>query len=93
MFNPELGCLNEFDLELNFKPEVRLIFCKPRPVPLAILEDLNDAYEEGIRNGVWNPTDFNAYGIPMVPVQKAVRPGLKKDKIRVCRDYSNPPNW
>ena len=40
---PELGCLNVFELEVNF--------LHPRPVPL-ILEDLKDAYKEGIRKRV-----------------------------------------
>ena len=48
LFKPELGCLNEFDKEVNFKPEVRLISCNPRLFPLAILEDLNDSYKEGM---------------------------------------------
>ena len=78
MFKQELGCLKKFELEVKFKPEARPIFCKPRPVPLAILEDLNDAYEDEIRKGVWKPTDFNVYGTPMVPVRKAKNPSRKK---------------
>ena len=88
LFKPELGCLKNFELEVKFKPEAKPIFCRPRPVPLAILEDLNDAYEDGIRKGVWKPTDFNAYGTPVVPVRKASRPGQSKARIRVCGDYS-----
>ena len=75
MFNPELGRLKDFELEVNFKSEARAISCKEKPVPLAILEDLNDAYEEGIKKGVWNNTDFNAYGAPVTPVQKVIHPG------------------
>ena len=52
------------------------------------LEDLNNAYEEGIRRGVWQHTDFNMYGTPVVPVQKAICPGQGKPRIRVCRNYS-----
>ena len=39
-------------MEVKFKPEAIPIFCKPRPVPLVILEDLNDAYDDEIRKGV-----------------------------------------
>ena len=58
----------QFELEVKFKPAARPIFCKPSPVRLAILVQLNDAYEEGIRKGVWKPTDFNTYGSPVVPL-------------------------
>ena len=68
LFKPELGCLKGFEFELKFKPEARPIFCKPRPFPLAILEDLNDTYKDGIRKGMWKPTGFNAYSTPVVPV-------------------------
>ena len=67
MFKPELGCLKAFELKVKLKPGARPIFCKPRPVPLAILEYLNDTYDKRIRKGVWKPTDFNAYGTSMVP--------------------------
>ena len=87
LFMPELGCLKGFELEVKFKPEARPNFCKPRPVPLAIQEDLNDAYKDGIRKGAWKSTDFNAYGIAVVPVRKAIHPGQNKGRIRVCGDY------
>ena len=51
-------------MEVKLKHEARPVFCKPRPVPLAFLEDLNDAYEDKTRKRVWKPTDFNAYGTP-----------------------------
>ena len=64
MFKPELGCLNDFELEIKFKPEARPISHKLRPVPLAIWECLNDDYKDGIRKGVWKGTDFNAMEPP-----------------------------
>ena len=68
MFKPELGCMKDSELEVKFKPEARPIFCRPRLVPLAILEVLNDAYADRIRKGVWKPTYFNACGTPVVLV-------------------------
>ena len=76
--------IKDFELEVNFKPEDRPIFCKPRPIPLAILEGLNDACEEGIGKGVWKPIDLDAYETLVVPVQKAICPGKKNAKIRIC---------
>ena len=88
LFKPELGCLKGFEMEVNFKPEARSMFCKPRPIPMAILEDFNNTYKEGIRRGVWQHTDFNTYRTRLVPVWKVLRSGQGKLRIRVCGDYS-----
>ena len=83
-----MECLKDFELEVRFKPEARPIFCKPRPVPLAILEDLINSYNDGIRKGVWKPTDLNAFGTPVVPVRKAICPGQNKARIRLIWSMS-----
>ena len=88
LFKPELGCLKDFQLEIKFKAESNPTFCKPRPVPFAILDDINQAYDAGIAKGVWKPTQFNAYGTPVVPIRKKVLPGQTNGKLRVCGDYS-----
>jgi len=42
----ELGCLRDVQLEVEFKPEARPIFCKPRSVPFAMQEELAQAYNQ-----------------------------------------------
>ena len=88
LFQPGLGCLKELELEVAFKPDAKPFFCKPRTVPYAILDDLNQAIDAGIEQGVWEPTQFCEYGTPVVPVRKALLPGQQKAKLRVCGDYS-----
>lgn len=88
LFKPELGCLKGYELEVKFKPDAEPIFCKPRTVPLALLDDLNQAYDAGMKRGVWQPTQFNPYGTPVVPIRKPLLPGQTKRKLRVCGDYS-----
>jgi transposase InsO family protein len=88
VFKEELGCLKNFELELKFKPDAKPVFIKPRTVPLAILEDLDAAYEAGIKKGVWELTSFNEWGTPVVPVRKPPAPGKSKGDLRVCGDYS-----
>ena len=88
VFKPELGQLKDFELEVKFKEKDSPIFCKPRPVPFAIQEDLTEAIQAGVRKGVWVRTHFNEYGTPVVPVRKARLPGESKPKVRVCGDYS-----
>ena len=57
-------------------------------VPFAIREDLTQSYDAGIKRGVWEPTSFNSYGTPVVPIRKTPLPGQQKGKLRVCGDYS-----
>ena len=75
-------------MEVEFKKDALPVFCKARPVPRAIQDDLEKAYEEGIAKGTWEYTQFNEYGTPVVPVKKPLRPGQKKSKMRVCGDHS-----
>ena len=88
LFKPGLGCLKDYQLEVKFKPDAKPVFCKPRVVPFALLEDLNQAYDAGIAQGVWKPVQFNTYGTPVVPLRKAATPDQAKAKLRVCGDYS-----
>jgi len=88
LFKDELRCLKDFELEVSFKPDAKPIYCKPRTVPLALLDDLNQAYEAGIKRGIWIPTQFKEYGTPVVPIRKALVPGQERASLRVCGDYS-----
>ena len=88
LFKQELGCLKDFELEVKFKDNAEPKFMKPRPVPFAVQEELNAAIDAGIAKGVWVPTQFCRYGTPVVPIRKAMLPGQKKAKLRVCGDYS-----
>lgn len=88
LFKEELGCLKDFELEVKFKKDAKPIFCKPRSVPFALMDDLNQAIDAGVQKGVWKWVQFNDYGTPVVPVKKALRPGQTKPSIRVCGDYS-----
>ena len=88
LFKPELGCLEDFELEMKFKADAVPVFHKVRPVPFALRDDLVKGYEEGIAKGVWKPVKFNEYGTPVVPIGKAHTSGSLKPKLRICGDYS-----
>ena len=68
VFKPELSCLRDYELEVAFKPDAKLVLCEPWTVPFALLEDLNTAYDTGIKKGIWVPTQFNKYGTPVMPI-------------------------
>ena len=88
LFKKELGCLKDFELEVQFKADAKPVFHKARPVPFALRDDLAKGYEEGIAKGVWKPVKFNEYGTPVVPIRKAHNPSSLKPKLRICGDYS-----
>ena len=52
IFGPGLGLLNDFELDIKFKGKAKPVFMKLRPVPFAVQEDLNEAYDAGIKKGV-----------------------------------------
>ena len=88
LWKQELGRLKNYQLEVKFKPDVTPRFCKPRTVPFAVQEDLNQAYDAGIAKGIWEPTIFNEYGTPVVPVRKQSLLNQPTASVRVCGDYS-----
>jgi len=92
LWKPELGCLKDFELEVKFKENAEPVFRKSRPVPFSMEDDLEKAYEEGTRKGIWEPTKFNDSGTPVVPVKKVPLPGQEERKIRVCGGYSATVN-
>ncbi|XP_067947361.1 uncharacterized protein [Watersipora subatra] len=77
----KLGCLKDFELDIRFKKDAQLIFCKARPVRFAIQEDLAQAYDARIARGLLEPVQFNSYGTPVVPIEKALLPGQTKRKL------------
>ena len=87
VFKQELGVLWDYELEIEFKPDAKPVFKKPRSVPFAMLEDLSHALDAGITKGIWTPTQFCDWGTPVVPVRKAPRPDGTAS-IRICGDYS-----
>ena len=51
LFKPELGCLKDY--EMYKKPGTKLIYCEPQTILLALLDNLNQAYEAAIEKGYW----------------------------------------
>ena len=80
LFSQELGVLKDFEIDVKFKEDATPVFCKPRTVPIALQEDLEAAYDEGITKGVWKPTTFCNYCTPVVPItKKKIRKGNQQE--------------
>ena len=63
LFKPELGTLRDIELEVKFKPGTQSVFRKPRSVPLALQDDLAQAYEAGIKRGYGGVSSLMTTGL------------------------------
>ena len=86
IFKEELGCLKDFELDVEFKADTPPVFHKARSVAFAVKEDLSQGYQAGIDRGIFKKTTFNDYGTPVVPIRKA------SGKLRICGDYKATMN-
>lgn len=59
LFREGLGCSKDFKLEVKFKSDTKLVFCKAQPVPFVLQDDLVNGYKEGISKGVWKQVQFS----------------------------------
>ncbi|KAL5516600.1 hypothetical protein EMCRGX_G001983 [Ephydatia muelleri] len=59
---PDIALQRDFALKVNFKTDASSVFCKPRVVPIAIQDDLVQAYGAETAKSVWKSTQFNSYG-------------------------------
>ena len=82
LFKPKLGCLKNFELKVECKDDTKKYnFCKSHVVPFTIQKDLTQSYDAGIKRGVWEPTSFNSYGTPVVPLLKNAPSRSKERKV------------
>ena len=78
IFGPGLGLLKDFEHDVKLKDNEKACFIKPRPVPFAVQKELNEAYDAGIKIGVWKETQFSLYSTLEVPIRKNVSGDSKK---------------
>ena len=52
IFKPDLVNLNNFELEVKFKPDSMPFFFKTRSVPFSLQEDLQETYDAGVKHDV-----------------------------------------
>ena len=67
----------KFYIDENIKPR----YCKPRPVPLALLEKVETELDRLKKTGVIRPVEYSEWAAPIVPVLKST------GAIRICGDY------
>ena len=62
--------VSKTQMEVKFKPDAKPVFCKPRPVPFAIREDLSKGYDEGIAKRARNLYSSTTMAHQLFPTAK-----------------------
>ena len=79
----ELGHLNNFKAHIYVDPKITPKFCKPRPIPYAFKEKVEEELKRLSDLGIISPIQFSEWAAPIVPVLKS-----DKKSVRICGDYS-----
>ena len=81
LFSEELGTLRGMTAKITVDPQATPRFFRPRKVPYALREKVEEALFKLQESGVITPVQFSDWAAPIVPV-------LKPDgTIRICGDY------
>ena len=81
VFKDELGTMQDTTAKLYVKPNCNPKFCKPRPVPHALKEGIEQELTRLENLGVLEKVRYSEWAAPIVPV-------VKPDKsIRICGDF------
>lgn len=82
LWRDELGSFNKFKVHLKLKENSLPKFFKPRPVPFAIKDKVENELQRLVSLGILVPVDNSQYATPIVPVLK------ENGKVRIAGDYS-----
>ena len=81
LFSEENLGIKGFKASLKIKDGARPIFKKARPVPYALVQEVEKAYDSLIHQSLLYPVTHSAWASPVVHVEKPTK------EIRVCGDY------
>ena len=70
VFGEELGTINSVQAKLQVKPDAQPKFCRPRSVPFAIREALEQELNRLAKSGIIEKVDYSDWAPPIVPVPK-----------------------
>ena len=87
VFSDEIGTYKGGKVSIHIDLAATPRFCKPRPLPFAMKEKVEDELRKLQDQGVIEPVKYSRWAAPIVPV-------LKHDhkSIRICGDYKLTAN-
>ena len=81
LFEEKLGLLEGIRVKIHVDKTVKPRFYKPRPVPYALRDKVEQELERLQRDGVIEPVSFSEWAAPVVPVAKT------DGSLQLCGDY------
>ena len=81
VFKEELGLLQGIEAVIDLKEGSKPRFCKSRPIPFALREQVEQAIHKQVADGELEPVDRSDWAAPIVVVTK------KDGGIRICADF------
>ena len=81
VFRDELGTLRGVKAKIHIEPGAQPRYYRPRNVPYAMRERVNDAIDQLERDGVIEAVRHSDWAAPIVPIVKS------DGSIRLCGDY------
>nr|XP_046486469.1 uncharacterized protein K02A2.6-like [Neodiprion pinetum] len=81
LFSPGIGTFTKGKIKIHLKDNAVPIYHKPRSVPFALKEKIENELDRLTKEKIISPVDVSEWGTPIVPV-------LKPDgTVRICGDY------
>lgn len=81
VFSESLGTITPMKAKLNVRKDAQPKFFKPRPIPYALRERVNDELDRLEEEGVLEKTHYSEWAAPIVVVPK------KDGRLRLCGDF------
>ena len=86
VFQDELGNMKDFTAKLEIKSNAKPKFCRPRSIPFAIKELVEQELKSLQSKGILEQVKCSEWATPLVPVPQP------DGKIRLCGDYKTTVN-
>ena len=81
VFQDELGTIKDFTAKLSVKNNVKPKFCRPRAIPFALKDSVEQELMSLQSKGILEQVQYSEWATPLVPVPKP------DGKVRLCGDY------
>lgn len=82
ILDEKVGEIKNYECKLELKPDANPIFCRPRTVPFALKNRVEEEIDRLEKDGIIEKCSFSDWATPVVPIVKP------NGKIRLCADYS-----